>query len=114
MPDKIRMGGELSGIGRAGKVNLARGPKLNLELGKGKSRNSKTQNAEGIFAFAVFGFAFFAASREIQKRFSTRQARCLAHRSRMAARRIVLAGGSGFLGHLLGEYLQPRGWEPVI
>ena len=32
----------------------------------------------------------------------------------MNARRIVLAGGSGFLGQLLAEYLQPRGWEPVV
>ncbi len=29
-------------------------------------------------------------------------------------RRIILAGGSGFLGQLLGEFLQPRGWEPVV
>jgi uncharacterized protein len=30
------------------------------------------------------------------------------------SRRIVLAGGSGFLGQLLASYLQPRGWEPVV
>lgn len=30
------------------------------------------------------------------------------------SRRIVLAGGTGFLGQLLGEYLQLRGWEPVV
>jgi len=29
-------------------------------------------------------------------------------------RRVILAGGSGFLGQLLGGYLQPRGWEPVV
>jgi uncharacterized protein (TIGR01777 family) len=29
-------------------------------------------------------------------------------------KRIVLAGGSGFLGSLLAAYLEPRGWEPVI
>ena len=29
-------------------------------------------------------------------------------------RRVVLAGGSGFLGQLLAAYLQPRGWEPVV
>lgn len=29
-------------------------------------------------------------------------------------RRIVLAGGSGFLGNLLAGHLQPRGWEAVI
>jgi uncharacterized protein (TIGR01777 family) len=32
----------------------------------------------------------------------------------MSARRIILAGGSGFLGQLLAEYLHARGWEPVI
>ena len=32
----------------------------------------------------------------------------------MSARRVILAGGSGFLGKLLAEYLQPRGWEPVV
>ena len=30
------------------------------------------------------------------------------------SRRIILAGGSGFLGKLLAAYLQPRGWEPII
>ncbi len=30
------------------------------------------------------------------------------------SRRIILAGGSGFLGHLLGEYFQTRGWEPIV
>ena len=30
------------------------------------------------------------------------------------SRRVVLAGGSGFLGQLLAAYLQPRGWEPVV
>jgi uncharacterized protein len=29
-------------------------------------------------------------------------------------KRIILAGGSGFLGQLLGEYLRPRGWEAVV
>ena len=29
-------------------------------------------------------------------------------------RKIVLAGGSGFLGQLLAGYLQARGWEPVV
>ena len=29
-------------------------------------------------------------------------------------RRIILAGGSGFLGQLLAAYLQPRGWEPIV
>jgi hypothetical protein len=29
-------------------------------------------------------------------------------------RKIILAGGSGFLGQLLGRYLRTRGWEPVI
>ena len=29
-------------------------------------------------------------------------------------RRIVLVGGSGFLGQLLAAYLQPRGWEPIV
>ncbi len=32
----------------------------------------------------------------------------------MSIRRIILAGGSGFLGRLLAEYLHTRGWEPVI
>ena len=32
----------------------------------------------------------------------------------MISRRIVLAGGSGFLGRLLAEHLHARGWEPVI
>jgi uncharacterized protein (TIGR01777 family) len=32
----------------------------------------------------------------------------------MKTRRIVLAGGSGFLGQLLGEHFQSRGWEPVV
>ncbi len=32
----------------------------------------------------------------------------------MSTRRIILAGGSGFLGQLLAEYLQPRRWEPVV
>jgi len=30
------------------------------------------------------------------------------------SRRIILAGGSGFLGQRLASYLQPRGWEPVV
>lgn len=30
------------------------------------------------------------------------------------SRRIILAGGSGFLGQLLGAYLQPRGWQPIV
>jgi len=30
------------------------------------------------------------------------------------SRRIILAGGSGFLGQLLGNFLQPRGWEPIV
>lgn len=29
-------------------------------------------------------------------------------------KRIVLAGGSGFLGQMLAEHLQPRGWSPVV
>ena len=29
-------------------------------------------------------------------------------------RKIILAGGSGFLGQLLGRYLRTRGWEPII
>lgn len=29
-------------------------------------------------------------------------------------RRIILGGGSGFLGQLLAKYLQPLGWEPVV
>src|SRR3954464_4770032 len=32
----------------------------------------------------------------------------------MNARRIILAGGRGFLGQLLANYLQTRGWEPVV
>jgi len=32
----------------------------------------------------------------------------------MSARRVILAGGSGFLGQLLAGYLQPRGWEPIV
>jgi uncharacterized protein (TIGR01777 family) len=32
----------------------------------------------------------------------------------MNGRRIVLAGGSGFLGQLLAGYLHPRGWEPAV
>jgi uncharacterized protein (TIGR01777 family) len=32
----------------------------------------------------------------------------------MKTRRIILAGGSGFLGQLLAGYLQPRGWEPIV
>jgi uncharacterized protein len=32
----------------------------------------------------------------------------------MNTRRIILAGGSGFLGRLLAEHLHARGWEPVI
>lgn len=32
----------------------------------------------------------------------------------MKPRRIILAGGSGFLGQLLAGYLQSRGWEPVV
>ena len=27
---------------------------------------------------------------------------------------MILAGGSGFLGRLLGEHFQSRGWEPVV
>jgi uncharacterized protein (TIGR01777 family) len=30
------------------------------------------------------------------------------------SRRIILAGGSGFLGQLLGRYLKTRGWEPIV
>ena len=30
------------------------------------------------------------------------------------SRRIILAGGSGFLGQLLAAHLQPRGWEPIV
>jgi uncharacterized protein (TIGR01777 family) len=30
------------------------------------------------------------------------------------SRRIILAGGSGFLGQLLASYLKPRGWESVV
>ena len=30
------------------------------------------------------------------------------------SRRVVLAGGSGFLGQLLASYLQPHGWESVV
>ena len=30
------------------------------------------------------------------------------------SRRLVLAGGSGFLGQVLAAYLQPRGWAPVV
>jgi uncharacterized protein (TIGR01777 family) len=29
-------------------------------------------------------------------------------------RRMILAGGSGFLGQLLAEHFQSRGWEPVV
>ncbi len=32
----------------------------------------------------------------------------------MSSRRIVLAGGSGFLGQLLAGYLQKRDWQPVV
>jgi len=32
----------------------------------------------------------------------------------MNARRIILAGGSGFLGQLLAQHLQPLGWEPIV
>jgi uncharacterized protein (TIGR01777 family) len=32
----------------------------------------------------------------------------------MKPRRIILAGGTGFLGQLLAGYLQSRGWEPVV
>jgi len=32
----------------------------------------------------------------------------------MKPRKIILAGGSGFLGQLLAGYLQARGWEPVV
>ena len=32
----------------------------------------------------------------------------------MKPRRIILAGGSGFLGRLLADYLHARGWEPVV
>jgi uncharacterized protein len=35
-------------------------------------------------------------------------------RSCMSARRIVIAGGTGFLGGLLCSYLQPRGWDPIV
>ena len=30
------------------------------------------------------------------------------------SRRIVLAGGGGFLGQLLASYFQPRGWESIV
>lgn len=29
-------------------------------------------------------------------------------------RRIILAGGSGFLGQIIARHLQPRGWTPVV
>ena len=32
----------------------------------------------------------------------------------MKARRIILAGGTGFLGQLLARHLAPLGWEPVV
>ena len=32
----------------------------------------------------------------------------------MSARRIILAGGSGFLGQLLADHFQPKGWEPIV
>lgn len=32
----------------------------------------------------------------------------------MNSRRIILAGGSGFLGQRLADYLHTRGWEPVV
>ncbi len=32
----------------------------------------------------------------------------------MRTRKIILAGGSGFLGRLLADYLHTRGWEPVV
>lgn len=32
----------------------------------------------------------------------------------MKARKIILAGGSGFLGQLLAGHLQARGWEPLV
>ena len=32
----------------------------------------------------------------------------------MSQRRIILAGGSGFLGQILGQYLSTRGWEPIV
>ena len=32
----------------------------------------------------------------------------------MNGRRILIAGGSGFLGQLLANFLQPREWDPVV
>ncbi|HMJ91216.1 MAG TPA: NAD-dependent epimerase/dehydratase family protein, partial [Candidatus Acidoferrum sp.] len=32
----------------------------------------------------------------------------------MSTRRIILGGGSGFLGQRIATFLQPLGWEPVI
>jgi uncharacterized protein len=32
----------------------------------------------------------------------------------MSKRRIILAGGSGFLGQVVARHLEPRGWEPII
>ena len=32
----------------------------------------------------------------------------------MGTRRIILAGGSGFLGQVLARFLEPRGWEPIV
>jgi uncharacterized protein (TIGR01777 family) len=30
------------------------------------------------------------------------------------SRRVILAGGSGFLGQLLSRHLEPLGWEPIV
>jgi uncharacterized protein len=32
----------------------------------------------------------------------------------MITRRIILAGGSGFLGQRIAAYLKPLGWEPIV
>lgn len=32
----------------------------------------------------------------------------------MNSQRIILAGGSGFLGSILAEHLSARGWEPIV
>ena len=37
-----------------------------------------------------------------------------ANQRHVNTRRLILAGGSGFLGQLLARHFQARGWEPVI